>query len=283
MTSVLVVIVAIAACLVVTHSVGAVTWRRWVDQLLVQLNEAGQSSPTLTARFFTEQVAELPAPVQRYFAFALSPGQPVVLAAHATSRGEFRMSPAGKWHTFTATQDYTVSPHAFVWDAAIDVAPLIEVDVTDRYFDGEGAVRARIASVIPVVNEHATPELASGELLRYLAEAVVMPTALLPSGGVSWTAVNDSSARASLSDHGTTVSAIFHFGPRGEVVRVSAQRYRDASGTAVLTPWVGQFRDYKSVQGMMVPMVGEVAWILSGDVASYYRGRTTNITFELAA
>jgi hypothetical protein len=283
MTTALVVIVAVAACLVVAHGMGAVAWRRWVDQLLVLLNEAGQSSPALTARFFTEQVAELPAPVQRYFAFALSPGQPVVLAAHTTSRGEFRMSPAGKWHTFTATQDYTVSPHAFVWDAAIDVAPLIEVDVTDRYLDGEGGIHARIASVIPVVNEHATPELASGELLRYLAEAVVMPTALLPSSGVCWTAVDDNSARATLSDHDTTVSAIFHFGPRGEVVRVSAQRYRDASGTTVLTPWVGQFRDYKSVQGMMVPMVGEVAWILSGDVASYYRGRTTTITFELAA
>jgi hypothetical protein len=283
MNAAAVVMAALALCLLVVLAIGAATWRRWVDELRQQLNAAVHSRPVRTERYFTEQLAQLPPPVRRYFEFALSPGQPVVVTAHATSRGEFRMRPDGGWHSFTATQDYTVSPHAFVWDAEIDVGPFVEVNVADRYLNGEGAIYARVAAVVPVVDQRGTPELAAGELLRYLAEAVVMPTALLPSAGVSWTPVNDNTARASLSDHGTTVSAIFHFGPRGEIVRVSAQRYRDVSGKSVMTPWVGQFHEYKSVQGMMIPMVGEVAWILSGGVSSYYRGTTTNITFELAA
>lgn len=275
--------VAVAIGLVVTLHIGTITWRRWVNHLLEQMSADSHSRPALTARFFTEQIAELPAPVKKYFAFALSPGQPLVVTAQTTSRGEFRMRPRGRWHSFSATQYYSVAPRAFLWDAAINLAPLVEVQVTDRYQNGEGAIYARAAAVVPVVDEHGTPELASGELLRYLAEAVVMPTALLPSSGVLWTAVDDSTARATLSDRGTTVSAIFHFGLRGEIVRVTAERYRDVNGKAVMTPWVGQFREYKSVQGMMVPMVGEVAWILQGGTISYYRGRTTNITFELAA
>ena len=277
------VLVAVAVCLVITLGIGNILWRRWAHQLLVQLGAGARDAPPLAPRYFAEQLKTLPAPVQRYFAFALRPGQPLVVRAHATSRGDFRMRPDGEWHSFTATQDYTVSPHAFVWDAAIDVAPLIDVNVSDRYLNGEGAIYGRLAAVLPVVNVHGTPELASGELLRYLAEAVAMPTALLPSSGVTWTAVDDDSARASLSDHGTIVSAVFHFNGRGEIVRVSAQRYRDVAGRAVMTTWVGQFRDYRNVQGMMVPMVAEVAWILSGVVFSYFRGRTTNITFELAA
>ena len=33
----------------------------------------------------------------------------------------------------------------------------------------------------------------------------------------------------------------------------------------------------------MIPMVGDVAWILPSGAASYYRGRTLQVTFELAA
>jgi hypothetical protein len=76
---------------------------------------------------------------------------------------------------------------------------------------------------------------------------------------------------------------IFSFGPRGGIVKVSALRHRDVSGMAVLTPWVGHFREYRSIQGMMVPMYGEVAWIVDDVVMPYFLGRTTKITFELAA
>jgi hypothetical protein len=284
LTTIVVVLAAVALGLVVAVRVGAITWQRLVKHLIDQITVDAHNGPVRTARFFTEQLAQLPPPVRRYFAFALSPGQPLVVTAQTTSRGEFRMQLKGGWHPFTATQHYSTSPRAFVWNASIDVAPLVTVRVTDRYLDGEGAIYGRAAAIIPVVDEHGTPELAQGELLRYLAEGVLMPTALLPSSGVSWTAVDDNTARASLSDHGTTVSAMFHFGPRGEIARVTAVRQRQVDGAAVMTPWVGRFNEYKSVQGMMIPMLGEVAWVLpGGDTSSYYRGRTLQITFELAA
>lgn len=39
-------------------------------------------------------------------------------------------------------------------------------------------------------------EVAQGELMRFFAEAAWYPTALLPSQGVRWQAVDDTSARA---------------------------------------------------------------------------------------
>ena len=273
---------ALAMGVGVAVGAGSVVWRRWVDGLLGQMS-ADMERLAPGRRFHPEQLSALPAPVRRYFAFALSPAQQLVASAALASQGEFRLKPDGAWHEFTASQHYTAAPRAFLWEASINVAPFVNVRVADRYIGGEGAISARAASLLPVVNERGTPELAAGELLRYLAETVVMPTALLPSSGVVWRAMGDTSAVASLTDRGTAVEATFHFGLRGEIVRVSALRFRDVRGSSVLTPWVGQFRDYRSVQGMMVPMVGEVAWVLPSGIMPYYRGRTTHIQFAFAA
>ncbi|MDB4892508.1 MAG: hypothetical protein JWL61_4363 [Gemmatimonadetes bacterium] len=283
MNSIGVVLLGVPIVLAIALVGGELSWRRVVHRLLGRMAADARFAAPSIGRFHTEQLAQLPRPVQRYFAFALSPAQPIVVAAHAKSQGEFRLRLGGGWHAFTAVQHFSTSPRAFVWDAEINVAPLVNVKVADRYLHGEGGINARAVSVVPVVNEHGTPELAAGELLRYLAEAVMMPTALLPSSGVQWSPVDDDSARVTMTDQGTTVSAVFHFGPRGEIDRVSALRYRGVGETAVLTPWVGRFGDYRSAQGMMVPMYAEVAWIVGGGVMSYFRGRTTNIAFELAA
>jgi hypothetical protein len=281
--SVIVVVLVVLVAAVALALASSAAWRRSVNALLDQLGAEARAHAMSTSRFFTEQVAQLPAPVQRYFAFALSPGQPVVVTARTSSQGEFRMSPDGGWHPFTASQSFSASPPAFVWDAAIDVGPLVTVRVTDQYIHGEGAIRARAASLVTVAEQHGTPELASGELLRYLAEAVLMPTALLPMAGVQWTPLDDFSAIASLTDGNTTARATFHFGPRGEVSRITAMRYRDVHGEKVLTPWEGQFREYHAMNGMMIPMFGEVAWILPTGSQPYYRGRTTQVAYEVAA
>ena len=232
-----------------------------------------------TSTFSREQLAGLPAPAVRYFAFALTPGQPLIRRARLKWSGEFLMRTGGAWSPFTAEQHYTVRPPGFVWDAAIRMAPLLAVRVRDGYVDGEGAMHARVAGLVPVVDQHGTPEMAAGTLGRYLAEAVWLPTALLPSEGVTWTPVDDSTARATLSDRGTTVWIDFHFGAQGEIVRASTDRYRDVNGTAVLMPWVGHFREYKRVRGVMLPTAGEAEWVLPEGRLPYWRGRIASVEY----
>jgi hypothetical protein len=131
--------------------------------------------------------------------------------------------------------------------------------VRDSYMRGQGSMYGSIATLMPVVDQSATPEMALGALHRYLAEAVWLPTALLPGDGMSWSSIDDQTARATLTDGDNTVSADFHFGSSGEVLAISAERYRDVNGTHVLTPWVVRLRDYQRVRGVMVPLSGEVA------------------------
>jgi hypothetical protein len=181
------------------------------------------------AVFEPGELAGLPAPVARYFAFALTPGLPLVRRARLEQLGEFALRP-GAWRPMRAEQRVSVSPPGFEWSASIRLLPGIAMRVRDGYANGSASMRATLGGVIPVMRRRDTPGLAEGALLRWLAEAPGVPTALLPSAGVRWEAIDDATARATLTDAGLTVSMDAHFGARGDIARVTALRFRDVKG-----------------------------------------------------
>jgi hypothetical protein len=229
--------------------------------------------------FDPSRLEGLPAPVTRYFAFALSPGQRIIGRAHLRSTGTFAAKP-NAWAPFTAEQHVRTEPPEFVWNARIAMMPLVPVRVRDSYVGGEGSMRATLAGLVPIVSQHGTPEMAAASLQRFLAEAVWYPTALLPREGLSWSAIDDTSARVTLTDGPTTVSLDVTFGSRGEIETISTMRYRDVKGTPVATPWVGHHRDYMRLSGMMIPTAGDVAWVLPTGPEPYWRGRLISATFD---
>lgn len=230
-------------------------------------------------RYSPAELEGLPAPVVRYFQFALTPDQPLARHARVHQRGEFATKP-GEWRRMRATQTFWVKPPGFVWDAAITMGPGVDVRVRDGYFGGSATMKAAIGGLIPVANRADTPGLAEGALLRYLAEAPVIPAALLPSAGVSWTPLGDSSARATLSDAGLTVSMDVHFGESGEITRINADRYRDVGGSGVATPFIGRWREYRRLEGMMVPGAGDATWVIDGAPFTFWRAKLTEASFE---
>ena len=232
-----------------------------------------------SATFDLAEFEGLPPPVARYFRFALTSGQRYVRRAHLRFTGTFAARPDA-WAPFTAEQDVTARPPGFVWDARIGMLPVVPVRVRDSYAGGEGAMRATVAGLVPIVNQHGTTEIAAACLQRFLAEAVWLPTALLPTDGLSWLAIDHSTSRVMLTDHGTTVSLDFGFGPTGEIQTISGMRYRDVKGTPVLTPWTGRHTDYTRIDGMMIPTSGEVAWVLPEGRVPYWRGRLVETKFD---
>lgn len=232
-----------------------------------------------TPPFSRDDLAGLPNPVVRYFEFALTPGQLVVRNAKLGQIGEFAMRP-NSWRPFTAVEYFSVEPRGFLWDAKIQMNALVPMYIRDGYFAGEGASYGQLAAIVPVVNQRGTPGMASGALLRYLSELVLFPTALLPRGGISWKALNDSSAQVTLTDELTTVSGDVEFGEHGEIVRFSAMR--SFAGKAELVPWLGRFSNYRRIDGMMVPMSAEVEWVLPEGPFPYWRGRIIDTQFEFA-
>jgi hypothetical protein len=261
-------------------AVAAYRWRARTAEMLARLRQGGDAP----AAFAEAEFAALPPPVARYFRAVLRDGQPAVRYARFGQRGEFLMSPTpAGWRPFTATQHVATRPAGFIWDARIRVAPGLGVFVRDAFVEGAGSMFASVAGLWSVAAAEGTPEIAAGALHRFLAEAVWFPTALLPSHGVAWTQLDDTSARATLTAGATTVSLDFHFGEDGLVSRVyTAARARDVGGRAVPTPWQGRFSRYEERAGMRIPTAGEVEWLLAEGPQLYWRGEIAQVAFEFA-
>ena len=230
--------------------------------------------------YTADDVDGLPAPVQRYFEHVLTDGQPYVRAVRMTHRGEFRLGDATTpWRSLEATEHATTDPPGFVWDASIDMAPFVPVRVVDAYVNGRGVLRAKLLGAITVADPEPGPELDEGELLRYLAEAVWYPTALLPGNGVEWAAVDDRSARATLTHQGTTASLVFEF-EDGDVRRVRGERpYTNSDGSYDRVEWVGHWEDYVERDGMLIPAAGSVEWHHPDGTVPYWRGRVVEVDY----
>lgn len=215
----------------------------------------------------------LPPPVARYLA-AVLPAEPApVRTVRVDWGGEFRQRPDGAWAPFTARQEFGLVPPAFVWDARIDMAPGISVRVRDSYRAGQAGMHARVAGLVPVVDQQGTPELAQSALARWLGEAVWFPAALLPGGAVTWEAVDDTTARTTVQDVDVQAIATFTFAPDGTITSMRALRWRDVDGVPVLTPFEGRYGEYGWHGGVRVPLRAEVAWELEEGRFAYWRGR----------
>jgi len=260
---------------------GSARWSRETAREVEQLSFRASVTETHPRRYDRSAIATLPAPVRSYFDFSLTQGQRIIETARIEWEGEFSMRPR-RWSSFTAKQHYRVHPPGFVWDARIRMTSILPVLVRDSYIDHMGSLRAAIGGIVRVADEHGAPELAAGELLRYLGEAVWYPTALLPDAGVTWSGIDHCSATATLTDGETSVSMVAHFAPTGEITSITAMRPRDVKGVAVLTPWVAHLGDYAKRDGMNVPISGTVEWVLPSGRLPYWRGRLVDVHYDFA-
>lgn len=92
--------------------------------------------------------------------------------------------------------------------------------------------------------------------------------------------MDDSSARASLTVGSTTATLDFHFRSDGLIERVFALRPRAVGDSAPLTPWEGRWTEWSERAGVLIPMAGEVAWLLPEGPEPYWRGRITEIRYD---
>jgi hypothetical protein len=228
-----------------------------------------------------KELAPLPAPVQRYLRKVLREGMPMVAEARIEHRGTFNMGSSDRenWKPFDSSQLVVTRRPGFDWNARVAVLPLLHVDVHDSYIAGEGLLHATLLGLFPVAHMQGVPGLAEGELMRFLAEAVWYPTALLPSQGVLWEALDANHAKATVTDGAARATLLFGFDDQGLVATVRAEaRGRAVNGRCIPTAWQGRFRHYRQRTGMLLPLEGEVAWMAANGAQPYWRGSITAIT-----
>ena len=220
------------------------------------------------------EVSSLPALVRRYVEAVLPGGSGTGTRVRIEQVGDMTLKPGSRPRRFTATEEFATDRVAFEWTARFPMLGPISLLVTDRYDAGEGLLEVRLLG-LPLQRKRG-PELALGEAFRYLAEIAWTPHAILDNSELEWRELDERSVEVATNVGGDRAAVRLVFDDTGEITKISAERPRLEAQGAV-TPWIGEYRDYRKFNGVSVPTRGEVRWELPDGPYTYWRGTITSL------
>ncbi|KAA3437119.1 DUF6544 family protein [Rufibacter hautae] len=227
-------------------------------QLKSEVKRLFAGSETTTGKYFSHaQLVGLPAPVQRYFKHVLKEGQPYINHVRLRHVGQFKTDLKKGWVDIKGEQYFTAPTPGFIW-----IGTTAFFTARDMFLNGQGSLKVKLFSLLQVA-EGTGPTYDEGELLRWLGESAWFPTNLLPTKNLSWSHIDENTARLRFTYNQLTVTYNVSFNALGEITVMETKRYM---GEKSLETWVGRFSDYQEIYGVVVPTKAEGIWRLpSGD------------------
>ncbi|WP_218919466.1 DUF6544 family protein [Spirosoma aerolatum] len=230
----------------------------------------------------TDMLVNLPEPVKQWLMKADVLGKEKIRTVRLRQQGLMRTRQDGKWMAAEAEQYFTVDQPGFVWKATIQMAPLLQLNGFDQYKNGHGGMTIQFMSLINIADEKG-PEMDQGALVRFLSEIIWFPTAVL-SSYIRWEAVDDRSAKATMTYGGVTASGIFRFNSHGDIAGFEAQRYRQADSHYILDTWTTTSDTYRALcNGIRIPTQGAATWKFKTGDFTWYKLAITAIDYNQSA
>ena len=297
---ILVVAAATCAWLFPYHS-----WSKETHDLMQTLNAEDTDYTHITDSELKDALAKLPKVIQLWIHAVLSHNLnddddntdiPFARYLRISQKGKFLLN--GKFIDFTANQEFsTRSQHAgFVWDANMTMVECVglklPIHVRDAYVSGLGMLKAQMPFGLPIMRMDDSPELNEGELLRWCAEAVLFPLALVwttKSGEEEGTTlkwqpsdVDENAAILEFNHNGINLRLHFNFDPQTHLVTsMHCMRPRMDGAVAERAHWECYCYDYERCGGMLVPTRMECGWKLDSqkEVEIYFKGRNEQLIY----
>jgi len=223
--------------------------------------------------FAESELEGLPGPVRRYLRAAITPGTPLVTAARLRMDGHIKV---GRWLPFHARQ--TLDPHhGFQWTARAAGV----ISGFDRYQDGRGEMRWKLLGLIPLMHTDG-PDVSRSAAARAAAEAIWVPTALLPRFGVEWSAADDEHLTARYRVDAVEIEVHYLLDGAGRLRSVVFDRWGDpdGAGTWGMHPFGGEVTAWATFDGLTIPSAGRFGWFFGTDHCDrgeFFRYRITEL------
>jgi hypothetical protein len=232
--------------------------------------------------FTYKMLVGLPEPVRRYFHYALKDGQPYVRYATFDARGDFRMPKTIPWAKFDTHEYISAEKPGFIFEAVMRKQPYVWVELRDKYADHAGGMYVNAFSGFNVLNIDNERQLNHTCFLRWAGEAVLFPTALLPSEHLRWEPLGTDSAKAILTDGTNRSEYTFYFNDIGQITRYeSSDRYDIIDGKYQKVGSVAYRSDYKEINGVKIPTRFSIVRILpSGQREEFWRGAVSDVKYN---
>lgn len=225
------------------------------------------------------EVAALPAPVARWLRRAGVIGRPRVATVWLRQRGRLRTAADKPFLAARAEQTFAVDPPGFVWAVRTRMKGLPIVG-RDSYLDGRGRMLITASGLVPIVDATG-PAIDQGALVRFLGEMIWFPSAAL-APYVTWRAIDDRTAEATMSHRGVTASARFTIDDDGRPTAFAARRYLGSGADARLEDWYVPLSAWDRFDGVEVATRGNVIWKLAAGDFDYYQWELTALAHDPA-
>ena len=228
--------------------------------------------------FAPEMVADLPEPARRYFGYMIRPGAPLLPVAEIAMRGQFSLGTKETPNDQPMeARQILAAPEGFVWSMRTRGGMPVSGS------DSGSWTRFRIFGLVPVARLGGNPDHTRSAFGRYAAEATIWaPAALLPGPGITWSAVDEDTARVSIT-HGALEQAVdVTVDADGRPVEVCFQRWSDANPDRVhrLQPFGAIMSDFREVRGYRLPFRVEAGNLFgTEDYFPFFIAEVTDIRF----
>lgn len=229
-----------------------------------------------------KELSYLPFPVQNYFRFCRLVGKPKGHYAQVNWETFYlKMAPEKGWTKVQSYQYNFIDEPVRLAYMFTKLGSVIPFEGLDRYVDGHGNMLIKIARFFTLGDSKGS-EMDKSALVTILAEALLIPSyALQPY--ITWTSIDDRSAKATLKHQGKEVSGIFYFGDSGEMVKfeTSDRYYAEKDGSYTNLKWVVTISSYKEINGVKIPYELSARWHTPQGEFEYFKGKIGSVNYNI--
>ncbi len=227
--------------------------------------------------FREEDIAGLPAPVQKYFRYCGYLDTPKMSYIKIVYQDvDFVLGKDKPMVKIDYTQyNFINKPKRIAYiDSSLYGIPF---EGLDAYIDGTGSMKGVIAKVHTLFHQTGAA-LDKSSLVTFLSESLLIPDAAIQDY-IVWEAIDDLHAKATITYYGISASGIFTFDEKGEMLSFTTDDREAASmdGISEKVKWSIVCNDYKEINGIKKPTVFQAIWNYDDGDLVYFNGKG-NIT-----
>ena len=227
-------------------------------------------------------LADLPAPVQRWMCRNGVVGAPPVQALRVPMSGRFRTGPGRGWMPFEAWQVDTVEPIARIFRMRVAAGGVVPMFGVDSYVGGRGRMLGKLVGIWTVAAGEGH-EFDLGELATWVNDVALLAPSMLLGPHASWHEVDDHHADVVVTDGANVVSARLTFDDHDRVADFTTHdRWYAGTGPPTRTTWRTPVSAWTTTpDGHPVPGETTAVWELPGGPFAYVEADFDPIALEL--
>ena len=239
-------------------------------------------TPNENEIFTSEDIAELPRPVKKYFQFCGYMGAPKMSSMNVHFNDvDFVLTPdRPKLKIKYIQYNFVDKPERIAYiDTSLYGIPFEGIDA---YRNGEGSMKGVIAKTFTLFDQRGEA-MDRASLVTCLAESLLYPNSALQDY-IRWEEIDETHAKAIITYYGISASGIFTFNDDGAMTSFTTndREYTDTKGDSQKVKWSAVCGDYKEADGIKCPSTLKAVWHFETGELVYFASRDIVVKYDVA-